>query len=204
MRGKYWPDHLSAGYIVTEGVQHALTHLQPFSYAVPIADTKGVITVIQVAVEFSSHCVSKGPKKGQTLDFSETGYEALVIDHRRIFRRFLPARYEASTALPRILQSLDQRPCLFTNGHNFLTMAMKDVVPGYPEGTQYEIYFNVRQSAAASVQVYVESAFVRDEDADNDPYKFKKDDRINGGKLLLNKGLGRPVRRPPGHPGRRR
>lgn len=204
MRGKYWPDHLATGHIAIDGTQHSLAHLQPFSYAVSIADAKGVETVIQVAVEFSSHCVSKGPRKGQTLDFSSTGYESLVIDHRRIFPRFLPSRYEASTALPRIMQSLDQRPCLFTDGQNFLTMEMDEVVPGYPKGTKYEVYFNVRRSAAASVRVYVESAYVRDEDADNDPYKFKKDDRIKGGRLLLNKGLGRPVRRPPGPPRARR
>ncbi|WP_172407112.1 hypothetical protein [Xanthomonas citri] len=39
--------------------------------------------------------------------------------------------------------------------------------------------------------------YVRDEDADNDPYKFKKDDRIKGWRLLLNRATGKPVRRPP-------
>lgn len=197
MKGKYWADHLTVGHIAIGGVQHSLAHLQPFSYTVQITDAKMVVTPISVAVEFSSHCVSKGPKDGQTLDFSQTGYEPLVIDHRHIKRRFLPARYEASVVLPKILQSLDERPCLFTKGNNFLTIEMKEVIPGYPDGTQYEVYFNVKQSGAASVAVYVESAFVRDEDADNDRYKFKKDDRIKGWRLLLNRGLGRPVKRPP-------
>ncbi|MDC8636222.1 hypothetical protein NY671_22315, partial [Xanthomonas hortorum pv. pelargonii] len=60
-----------------------------------------------------------------------------------------------------------------------------------------EVYFNVAARGRGAVRIYVESAYVRDEDADNDPYKFKKDDRIKGWRLLLNRATGRPVRRPP-------
>lgn len=198
MKGKYWPDHLAKGHIEIEGISYSLDHLQPFQYVVNIEESNGVITPIRVSVEFSSHCVSKGPKDQNTIDFGQIGYGHLVIDHRRIWRRFLPARYLASTILPDILRTIDKRPCLFTSQTNFLTVEMREIIPGYPEGTRYEIYFSVKQEGNLSVAVYVESAYIRDQEADNDPYKFKKDDRIKGWRLLLNRGQGRPVRRPPG------
>ncbi|KLB29805.1 hypothetical protein SM77512_08600, partial [Xanthomonas hortorum pv. gardneri] len=152
---------------------------------------------VSVSVEFSSHCVSKGPpKQGPALVF-HAGHDDLVIDQRRIWRCFHPARYAASALLPDIMRTLDQRPCLFTNGDNFLTMELQELIPGYPPGAQYEVYFNVAARGRGAVRIYVESAYVRDEDADNDPYKFKKDDRIKGWRLLLNRATGRPVRRPP-------
>ncbi|RNK43446.1 hypothetical protein C9401_13465, partial [Xanthomonas vasicola pv. vasculorum] len=80
--------------------------------------------------------------------------------------------------------------CLFTNGDNFLTMELQQLIPGYPPGVQYEVYFNVTTRGGGAVRIYVESAYVRDEDADNDPYKCKKEDRIKGWRLLLNRATG--------------
>ncbi|WP_372364231.1 hypothetical protein ACCQ07_21390 (plasmid) [Xanthomonas sp. NCPPB 3583] len=197
MKEKNWPDHLAKGVIAIEGAQFSLAHLQPLNYQVVIQPpSKGPVTV-PVQVEFSSHCVSKGPpKNGPALIFN-AHHDDLVIDHRGIWRCFHSARYQASVLLPQIMKTLDQRPCLFTNGENFLTMELHQLVPGYPSGTQYEVYFNVTSRGGGAVRIYVESAYVRDEDADNDPYKFKKDDRIKGWRLLLNRATGRPVRRPP-------
>lgn len=198
MRGRYWPDHLARGFIEISGVRHSLEHLRPFAYVAQIEESNGVVTAVQVSVEFSSHCVSKGPRKGQHFDFSRLGHSLLVIDERRIWRKFLAARHTASTVLPEIIRTLVERPCLFTSQTNFLTMELCELIPEYPTGTQYEVYFNVKRLGNLSVLVFVESAYVRDEDSDNDPYKFKKDNRIKGWRLLLNRGRGRPVRRPPG------
>ncbi|WP_234911593.1 hypothetical protein [Xanthomonas citri] len=74
-----------------------------------------------------------------------------MIDGRRIWRCFHPARYAASALLPDIMRTLDQRPCLFTNGDNFLTMELQELIPGYPPGAQYEVYFNVAQRGAGKV-----------------------------------------------------
>lgn len=196
MIGRFWADYQSAGYIEIDGVRHCLKHLDDFSYVVQLEDAQGNEVAVNVAVRFSSHCVSKGPPKGERISFKKN-FDSLIIDGNKIWRRFLPARYEASKVLPSIIRTLNERPCLFTSQQNFLTIEMKQLIPGYPEGTQYEVYFNVKQRGRLSVDVYVESAYVRDQDADNDPYKFKKDDRISGKRLLLNRGLGKPVRRPP-------
>ncbi|QSQ62205.1 MULTISPECIES: hypothetical protein [Xanthomonas translucens group] len=197
MIGKYWPDHLATGHITVGSAQFSLAHLQPFTYQVTIPVPGRAPVQVFVQVEFSSHCVSKGPpKNGSPLVF-RASHDDLVIDQRRIWRCFHPARYAASALLPEIMRTLDQRPCLFTNGENFLTMELQQLIPGYPIGAQYEVYFHVKARGGGKVQIYVESAYVRDEDADNDPYKFKKDDRIRGWRLLLNRATGKPVRRPP-------
>ncbi len=197
MKGKYWPDHLALGYIEVEGVRHSLEHLRPFVYVVHIEEPTNVVTAVHVSVEFSSHCVSKGPRKGQHFDFSALSHSVLVIDERRVWRRFQAERHAASTVLPDIIRTLAKRPCLFASQTNFLTMELRELIPGYSPGTQYEVYFNVKHQSHLEVLVFVESAYVRDEDSDNDPFKFKKDDRIKGWRLLLNRGRGKPVRRPP-------
>lgn len=198
MKGRYWSDHLALGYIEIGGVRHSLEHLRPFAYVAHIEEASNIVTAVHVSVEFSSHCVSKGPRKGQHFNFSELGHSVLVIDERRVWRKFLTARYRASAVLPEIIRTLGKRPCLFTSQTNFLTMELRDLIPGYAAGTHYEVYFNVKRQGNLKVLVFVESAYVRDDDSDNDPYKFKKDDRIKGWRLLLNRGRGKPVRRPPG------
>ncbi len=70
---------------------------------------------------------------------------------------------------------------------------------GYRD-TKYEIYFNVRKDANKknTLKLFVESAYVRDEDADNEPVNFKKADKMQAWKLFLKKVRGEPVR---GHRG---
>lgn len=198
MQGKYWADHLSAGYIVVGGTSFSLVHLRRQQFVASIAEAGIQPVQLALDVEFSSHCVSKGPKTGTTTDFSVLGYDHLLIDHRSNWRAFHSGRHRLSSLLPQIIGSLHERPCLFTGHENFLTIELHQLLPGYPPGSQYEIYFSARQgNARNSVRVIVESAYVRDEEADNDPYKFKKDDRIKGWRLLLKKARGEAVRRPP-------
>lgn len=198
MQGKYWADHLAAGFIVVGGESFPLDHLRNQRIVVTIEEAGSQPVQLLLDVEFSSHCVSKGPKTGATIDFSVLGYDHLLIDHRRNWRAFHPGRHRLSALLPQIIGSLHERPCLFTGHENFLTLELDQLLPGYPPGSQYEIYFSARRGTAPnSVRVFVESAYVRDEDAENDPYKFKKDDRIKGWRLLLKKARGEAVRQPP-------
>jgi len=198
MQGKYWRDHLAAGYIEVGGTSFSLAHLRPQRLFASIEEEAGKTTQLALDIEFSSHCVSKGPKKGTVIDFSVIGYDQLLIDHRSNWRAFHAGRHGLSYLLPQIIGSLHERPCLFTGHENFLTVELHQLLPGYPPGSQYEIYFSARQgSDRNSVRIVVESAYVRDEEADNDPYKFKKDDRIKGWRLLLKKARGEGIRRPP-------
>ncbi|VXC23321.1 conserved hypothetical protein [Pseudomonas sp. 8Z] len=198
MKGKYWPDHLAAGSIDVGGSSFSLAHLRQQRFIANIAEADGKTIQLALDVEFSSHCVSKGPRNGTAFDFSVMGYDQLLIDHRNNWRAFHAGRHGLSYLLPGIMGTLHERPCLFTGHENFLTVELHQLLPGYPPGSQYEVYFSARQgSDQNSVRVIVESAYVRDGDADNDPYKFKKDDRIKGWRLLLKKARGEGVRRPP-------
>ncbi|MBX8520219.1 hypothetical protein K5D37_11075 [Pseudomonas cichorii] len=62
--------------------------------------------------------------------------------------------------------------------------------------TKYEIYFNVRKDANKknTLNLFVESAYIRDEDADNEPVNFKKADKMQAWKLFLKKVRGEPMR----------
>nr|WP_091013794.1 hypothetical protein [Azotobacter beijerinckii] len=198
MRGKFWPDHLGYGSIEVAGTCWFLAHLRPHSCTVVVPGSAGSPAVtLTLDIEYSSHCISKGPKKGQSIDFGSIGHDHLVIDHRQIQRAFNVERYHLSHLLPKIIQSLHQRHCLFTGHQNFLTLELGEF-PGYPPGAKYEVFFSVRKGDARNtLRVIVESAYVRDEDADNAPVSFKKDDRIRGEKLLLKKARGEPIRQPP-------
>jgi hypothetical protein len=83
---------------------------------------------------------------------------------------------------------------LFTGHENFLTLELGDLMPGLGVDARYEIYFSVRKAEAKNtLKVFIESAYVRDEEADNQPVNFKKTDKITGWKVFLNKACGSPV-----------
>lgn len=198
VRGKFWPDHLDTGSITVAGACWSLVHLRPHSceIVIPASGASPAVT-LTLDIEYSSHCVTKGPKGGQSIDFEVLGHDHLVIDHRRIWRAFNAERYRLSYLLPDIIQSLHERHCLFTGHQNFLTLELGEL-PGYAPGTKYEVFFSVRQADQRNaLRIIVESAYVRDEDAENAPVRFKKDERIKGCKLLLKKARGEEIRRPP-------
>jgi hypothetical protein len=150
---------------------------------------------LMVNVEYSSHCVSRGPKQNQEIDFHAIGVERMVIDHRRVRREFKECRHHLSFLLPGIISTFRDRKCFFTGRENFLTLELGEILPGYPKDTKYEVYFNVRKGDGNNVlKLYVESAYVRDLDADNAPVNFKQTDKITAWKLLLKKSRDEPVR----------
>lgn len=160
---------------------------------VPATAAKPSVT-LTLLVEFSSHCISRGPKKDCSIDFCELGIERLVIDHRQIRRAFHQERHALSFLLPDIVASLAERRCFFTGHENFLTLELGDLMPGLGVDARYEIYFSVRKAEAKNtLKVFIESAYVRDEEADNQPVNFKKADKITGWKVFLNKARGSPV-----------
>lgn len=189
LQGKYWPDHQKAHHIEVDGVCWLLGHLRDCTLTVLVPAVPGNPSVtMTVHVEYSSHCISRGPKKNQTIDFQSLGYEHLVIDHRDVRRAFHPDRHALSFLLPGIIASFDNRRCFFTGKENFLTLELGTAMLGYPADTKYEIYFSVRKGDAKNtLRMFIESAYVRDEDADNAPVNFKKADKITAWKLFLDK-----------------
>lgn len=199
MKGKGWREHLLAGAIEVSGEPWSLLHLRAHSHEVLLPGS-GVQPPIAVALqlEYSSHCVSRGARQGLTLDFDSIGLDRLVIDHRGIYRAFCPTRHGLSLQLPAIMSSLADRQCLFTGHSNWLTLEGNQF--GFPEGSRYEVYFNMRREAARSLRIHVESAYVRDPaHSASSQSRFKRHEKIKGWLLMLKKLRNEPVRRPGRH-----
>ncbi|MEW9681154.1 hypothetical protein [Pseudomonas sp. TE50-2] len=199
MKGKGWREHLSVGAIEVAGEPWCLQHLRAHSHEVQLPGS-GVQPSIAVMLrlEYSSHCVSHGARQGLALDFDSIGLDSLVIDHRGIYRAFCPTRHRLSLQLPAIMCSLADRQCLFTGHSNWLTLEGNQF--GFPEGSHYEVYFNMRREAATSLRIYVESAYVRDaRHAASSQSRFKRHEKIKGWLLMLKKLRNEPVRRPIRH-----
>lgn len=201
VQGQYWPDHQAARHIEIDGVCWLLDHLRDSTFQVDVPPANGQAGVLlTVNVEYSSHCVSRGPKKNQQIDFHVICTSRMVIDHRQVRREFKESRHELSFLLPGIINTLRDRKCFFTGRENFLTLELGRILPGYDENTKYEVYFNVRRDDKKNtLKLYVESAYVRDDDADNEPMNFKKSDKMTAWKLLLKKARGEPVKGPTGN-----
>ncbi|CRI54978.1 hypothetical protein [Pseudomonas sp. CCOS 191] len=199
MKGKGWWEHLSVGAIEVAGEPWCLQHLRAHSHEVQLPGS-GVQPSIAVMLrlEYSSHCVSHGARQGLALDFDSIGLDSLVIDHRGIYRAFCPTRHRLSLQLPAIMCNLADRQCLFTGHSNWLTLEGNQF--GFPEGSHYEVYFNMRREAATSLRIYVESAYVRDaRHAAGSQSRFKRHEKIKGWLLMLKKLRNEPVRRPMRH-----
>lgn len=196
MKGRGWKEHLARGHIDVAGVSWSLLHLRPGLHQVVIpAHSTQEPQEVTLAIEYSSHCVSYGPKQGAELNFEALGLEHLLIDHRGICRAFCAGRYRLSVQLPTIMASLADRQCLFTGHSNWLTMEGHQF--GYPEGSRYEVYFSLRRESAQSLKVYVESAYVRDVDhPSHRPLRLKRHEKIKGWLLIMKKLRNEPIRRP--------
>ncbi len=196
VQGKYWSDHQKAQHIEIGGVCWLLGHLQggTQTLVIPAASGNPAVT-LTLSIEFSSHCISRGPKQNQPIDFQVLGHEYLVIDHRNVRRAFHPERYALSFLLPDVIASFSERRCFFTGRENFLTLELSSSMQGYAAGAHYEIYFNVRKGEVKNTLiVFIESAYVRDGMADNQPINFKKADKIKAWKLFLNKSRGKSIK----------
>jgi len=196
VRGKYWPDHLNVLHVEIGGVCWLLGHLRSRTQTLVVPAAEGHPSVtLTLQVEYSSHCVSAGAKQSQMIDFHAVGYERLIIDHRKVRRVFHAGRHALSFLLPDIIASIADRRCFFTGRENFLTLELGNTTPGQAADMRYEIYFNVRKGEGKNtLKLFIESAYVRDEDADNRPVNFKKADKIRAWKLFLNTARGASIK----------
>lgn len=173
-----------------------LTHLQDSTFDFTIAATEGYSEInASMLIQYSSHCVSLGPARGERLDFAELGIDRLVIDEKSNERYFSADRCNWSTNLPDIIRSLPtERLCFFTGHENWLSIEILD-----PQGARqiYEVFFNLTRQSSNFLRVYVESAYVRT--AENEirrPSEFKRKAKIRGKVLLAKKLRNQPITRP--------
>ncbi len=191
-----WNAIKEAGQISIDGRDHDLQHLQDSEFRFEIPAKRGYPEInAGMLVQYSSHCASTGPRQGERFDFAELGQDRSIIDEKGNERCFSADRYEWSTNLPAIIESIPSgRPCFFTNRGNWLSIERLDWL-----GRQqvYEVYFNLTLPSRSFLRLYVESAYVKTgENRARRPGYFKRKDRIRGHVLMAKRLRGEPIRRP--------
>jgi hypothetical protein len=138
------------------GSTYDLSHLRPFTSSFERAATdEHAAESFSLNISFSHHCFTRGlPADGRTDDPS---LRFDVDGDRRIFDE---RRWRLSKHLPGIISSLAVRKCRQTGHSNFLTVALLD-----EDGTriEYDVFFRVWKPGRGRLNLYVESAYVRDE-----------------------------------------
>ncbi len=190
-----WNKVKSDGYKEVDGTKYDLSHLKDAKYHFSIeASGKYPEISFSVLVQYSSHCITWGPKREQEIDFSVHGEDRRIIDDKGVHRCFCETRHELSSNLPGIFETLTERHCLFTGHENWLTIEMLD-----PSGQrlEYEVFFSLTKQSSRMLRIYVESAYVRDPDnPGNRPTHLKRRDKVRAKVLLAKKLRGESIRRP--------
>jgi len=139
-----------------EGVVYNLEHLHPkhLTFKQESKDNKPE-RQYEVDVIFSMHCFTRGIKPDETPDKS-----LLYVDSRES-RVFDFRRYALSKNLPAIVKKLHSRKCHHSGKGNFFVV---EILTDEGERLNYEIYFEAsRSSKKGVINLYVQSAYVRDE-----------------------------------------
>lgn len=169
-----------------EGTVYDLTHLHPkhLSYR-QVATGDKPERVYTVDVTFSLHCFTRGIKPGE-----QPRHSLLYADSREC-RVFDFRRYALSRELPAIVEELHRRKCYHSGKGNFFVV---ELVTHEGERLDYEIYFEAsRSSRKGVVNLYVQSAYVRDEAHRGNRPKNKP---ISFTVILFNVQNNRPIRIP--------
>lgn len=145
-----------------------LSHLHPYM-ATFEQPAKGEQPARQydVQVFFSLHCFTRGRGTGDDLQ------GPLAYSDSRETRIFDHARYECSKRLRTIIEELPKSPCYHTDHGNFFTVRALNEATGVEES--YEVYFTASRSGTkpARVNLFVQSAYVRDRLHTNQPVRKK-------------------------------
>lgn len=154
-----WMDALLQGHLSIDGVPYDLTHLVSTTFDLALEATSGYPAVtIQIIVEYTSHCVSFGAKRGEPpLDFAVLGFDRLLYDHRGNERAFCFDRYPLSKLLPALVHQLKDQKCLFTGHSNWVVV--NNVTPDGKRSVSYLIFFQLRRTSKNLLRLVVESAY---------------------------------------------
>lgn len=173
---------------VHESTDYDLSHLHPLEHSFEqAAQGSKPGRSYQVQVIFSLHCFTRMAGKNDN-PMGPLGY----ADSRET-RIFDFGRYEKSKQLPGIVRSLPELPCFHTGRRNFFTERRFNAITGQEE--DYEIFFTVSRSSSKAVplNLFVQSAYVRDSEHPNKPSRKK----IGFFTLLHNVMQGKVVKVPP-------
>jgi len=192
---RLWPVLLSNRTLTVAGKEYFLGHLHSFGFDLVIpASGKYAEQVIPIHVEFSSHCISIGPKDDEKeFDFSEIGHDHLIIDHRRKNRKFCPVRYEWSRRLPRLVGEIGEMKCYFAKYENWMIISGID-----HEGctVDYEVFFQLTKMGS-KLKLFIESAYVRLPGEQGPGTPSDKSSIVRFKVIAAKRMRNEPIRRPP-------
>ncbi|OZB05561.1 MAG: hypothetical protein B7X54_05035 [Idiomarina sp. 34-48-12] len=103
-------------------------------------------------------------------------------------RIFCFDRYQLSFLLPDIVKVINQKKCFHTGKGNFFIIEVPNN-DGKP--LEYEIYFNVARANGGRFRLFVESAFVRDDEHQSSQPKKNK---INFFVIAHNRQKNKPIK----------
>lgn len=155
-------------FLDPNGVTYELSHLHPYiaRFEQP-AKGQEPSKLYDVQVIFSLHCFTRGPAAGDDVK------GAWAYSDSRETRIFDTARYECSKRLQTIIEELPRSPCYHTGHGNFFTVRVVNEITGIEDC--YEVYFKASRSGTkpARINLFVESAYVRDRAHANRPIRKK-------------------------------
>lgn len=170
-----------------DGQTYALDHLHPreLTFQQPAAKDKPARDY-RVQVIYGLHCFTRKQK-----DSEPAPDAALMYADSRETRIFDFVRYELSKQLPAVIEQLIDRNCYHSGKGNFFVVELVTVAG---EREEYEIYFEASRASAKGVaNLYVQSAYVRDQrHAGNRPKRKPIRFQI----ILFNVLAGKPIRIP--------
>jgi len=190
-----WNNIKKHGFKLIAGAHYDFSHLQDTKYHFTVeANNKYPEIRCVLLVQYSSHCVTWGPKRNQEIDFVTHGEDRRVIDDKGVHRCFCETRYVLSHHLPGIFETFINRLCLFTGHENWLTI---EILDSSGKRRDYEVFFSITRQSSRMLRIYVESAYVRElNNPGNRPVHLKRRDKIRAKVLLAKKLRREPIRRP--------
>lgn len=165
------------------GVTYDLSHLHPFDLeVVQPASGADPERTYSLFVRFSLHCFSQASKPGDDL--------SLAYSDNRETRTFCHIRYQLSHALPEIVRSIHTKRCNHTGQGNFFLI---EVLTDTGQQVEYEIYFDVNKLKAGKLEIFIQSAYVREQNSVAYRPRSKK---ISFFVILYNRLHGKPIKTP--------
>lgn len=154
-----WPSLLIQGEIVIDKNRYDLCHLRSYDFPFIIPATAKYAEIkTNIIVNFSSHCVSVGPKD-QPFDFSTIGESHKIIDHRNVERKFSIERYIYSKNLRSIIEQIVDKKCYQSGYRNYFIVELKNEINFK---NNYHIFF-VTKRHGNFLEITIESAYPKDE-----------------------------------------
>lgn len=138
------------------GKLYSLAHLHPFSFDVKLEATgPSPERNYRIHVEFSLHCFTRGPKRGELVP------ENLAYRDSRETRIFDFLRHEHSQLLPDIIRGLAERKCFHDKHGNFYVF---EIIDENNTKSYYSVFFTLsKKGKGEGLTLFVSSAHMRPE-----------------------------------------